>query len=292
MPDKRCFVQFSHPGKEHGPATGCDWHKSKYDHRRKFMQLRGKWIEKDGSRGEGNLWAWGEWEPESDLICDFNPSTTDSPFPRYLWKPYYKPKSNYCGFHNTDPFIFGKCFLYSNCRQSSSRSLKQLARGSVIAFGSKVRRESKWALDTVLVVKDSIPYDPRDPRKALKSKVPEPFLNVTGGPLAADRKLADKPELDGFRLYRGATPDNPVHGMFSFFPATTAVGDSGFPRPLIDDLPDNRINPRSFRAPKGQTSHLSLYELFDLWSSLIEQVHRNRLVLGIYAALPPKRRGK
>ena len=42
MVDKCCFVQFSHPGTEHGPKSGCGWHKSKYGHRRKFMQLSGE----------------------------------------------------------------------------------------------------------------------------------------------------------------------------------------------------------------------------------------------------------
>ena len=112
MTDKRCFVQFSHPGGEHGPKSGRTWHKSEYDHRRKFMQLSGKWIEKDGTRRGGNLWAWGEWEPESELIPEFNTKDGGPHHPRHLWKPYWVPRNTYRCLHNTDPFIFGDCFLY------------------------------------------------------------------------------------------------------------------------------------------------------------------------------------
>ena len=163
MTDKRCFVQFPHPGGEHGPKSGRCWHRSKYNHRRKFMQLRGKWVEGDGTERSGNLWAWGEWEPESDLIREFNPPRGDKQHPRYLWDPYYVPRNSYRCLHNTDPFIFGKHFLYSNCRQpiQGEGGLKRLGRGSVIAFGSgkTINGEPRWMLDTVLVVSDFVDYD-------------------------------------------------------------------------------------------------------------------------------------
>jgi len=94
MADKRCFVQFSHPGTEHGRKSGCDWHKSKFDHRRKFMQLHGKWIEGDGTKRSGVMWAWGEWEPESELIAEFNTQDGGPHHPRYLWKPYWVPRNS------------------------------------------------------------------------------------------------------------------------------------------------------------------------------------------------------
>ena len=71
-----------------------------------------------------------------------------------------------------------------------------------------------------------------DPRKALDGKVPEAFFTVTGGPLTADpklRELAKNSEPLEFRLYRGATPKDPVCGMYSFFPALPAGSKLGFP---------------------------------------------------------------
>ena len=144
----------------------------------------------------------------------------------------------------------------------------------------------KWVLDTVFVVKDSFPYDPLDPRKALEGKVPETFLSVTGGPLAADPKLAQKPVEGGFRLYRGATPDDPVHGMYSFFPAIPASWKLSFPRPFVTALPDKYFNPSSWQAPKGAQCDCTCDELRCLWNLLVAQVRNVGLVLGTRAGLP------
>ena len=75
MADSRCFVQFSHPGGEHEPDLGRRkaWNSYRYPHRRKFMELRGEWLAANDSRQTGDLRAWGEWEPESDLVRTFRP---------------------------------------------------------------------------------------------------------------------------------------------------------------------------------------------------------------------------
>ena len=131
----------------------------------------------------------------------------------------------------------------------------------------------------MLVVRDSFPYDPLDPREALKGKVSEAFLSVTGGPLSADPKLAKRPELEGLRLYRGATPSDRVNGMFSFFPAIRAGSHSGFPRPVVD-LPGEYFTPGNWQAPKGATCNRKPDELRCLWDSLVRQVRDAGLVLG------------
>ena len=190
MADKHCFVQFSHPGREHDRGSGSRWNplydsdERELPHRRKFMRLRGAWIDESGATRRGEIRAWGEWEPESDIIRNLD--RPNPLYPRYLWLPYWRRRNDYSGLHNTDPFIFGEGFLYSNCGQSKA-GLKRLGVGSVIAFGSgkKIGGEWKWMLDTVFVVKDSIDYDPRDPRERLEGEASETFLNVTGEPLAA-----------------------------------------------------------------------------------------------------------
>lgn len=298
MDDKCCFVQFPHPGGEHKPDRNgkIGWNKTLRNgranpHKRKFMQFRGDWTDENGNTYPDNLRAWGEWEPESKLILEFN--TNSGPHhPSRLWKPYWIPKDTYRCLHNTDPFIFGECFLYSNCGQlpRNKRGLKHLAPGSVIAFGSKVNSEPEWALDTVFVVRDSFAYDPLNPRDALEGKVPEAFLSVTGGPLTEDPKLkelADNGKAQEFRLYRGATPKNPVCGMHSFFPAIPASSNSGFRRPPIVGI--ERINPGNWRTPKGQGKELALKDLRRLWDSLAARVWKADLVLGTRAEIPPKR---
>ena len=284
MADKRCFVQFPHPGKEHLPNTGREWHRQCRDHKRKFMQLRGEWIEESGTKQLGDLWAWGEWEPESDIVCAFNPAGKDSGYPSLLWAPCYVPKSDseYRKLHNTDPFIFGKHFLYSNCRQSSS--LKRLAKGSIIAFGSgkKINGQPAWTLDTVMVVKDFVDYAPCRAREELRDWTPDTFLEVCSGPFSAS------PESERLRLYRGATPGDSINGMFSFFPAMPAGGATGFPRPPIN-LRDKYFNPASWRNVKGPRDERSCDELRNLWKSLVKQVRDAGLVLGTYAELPERR---
>ena len=74
MADKRCFVQFPHPGDEHKPDGNrkIGWNKTDRSHKRKFMRFGGEWIDEDGNKHTDNLCAWGEWEPESELILEFN----------------------------------------------------------------------------------------------------------------------------------------------------------------------------------------------------------------------------
>ncbi len=301
MGNKRCFVQFPHPGFEQKPPNGCDWNRVKNGHKRKFMQFRGEWTDEDGDQHCGDLRAWGEWEPESEIICKLYPPKGCLHHPRYLWKPYWVPKRNYRGLHNTDPFIFGDCFLYSNCRQSANPGLRRLAPGSVIAFGSgkKIDGKRRWFLDTVFVVRDSCLYDPGDTRGTLGGRVPDTFLEVTGGPLfdhAGEASCSGicAPTPERLRLYWGATPDNPVHGMFSFFPAVPADRESSFARPVIelsDKLSAEYFNPGSWQAPKGLTQDgtLSLCELRSLWDSLVAQVREKELVLGTRAEMPERR---
>ena len=311
MADSRCFVQLSHPGREHerdhGPHKA--WNRMDYGHARKFMLLHGEWIEEDGARQAGDLHAWGEWEAESELVSTLNPPAGDWLHPRYLWRPYYVPKSSYEGLHNTDPFIFGQRFLYSNCGQPKRPGLRQLDRRSVIAFGSskKVRGEWRWMLDTVLVVRDFKDYPWSDARNALRDWAPSTFLDVTISPLTGDAGQSTPASCaptptgctptiptegattdDLLRLYRGATPDDPVDGMFSFFPASPAGGDSGFTRPFIE-LPADYLNPKSAQSPKGLRRNRTPDELRGLWGQLVEQVRDAGLVLGAHAELPERR---
>ena len=304
MADSRCFVQFPHPGGEHRPGPGghAAWNTLAAPHARKFMQARGEWIEADGSTRRGDLWTWGEWEAQSHLL-----RRLDGPmalgYPRYLWRPYYViPNAGCGGLHNTDPFIFGDRFLYSNCKQLSGKRIRRLARGSVIAFGSL--KAGQWVLDTVLVVADFVDYAAAQAPSALAGHVPEAFLDVTGGPLAdngRDAKCAPESETQAgcgggtraeaqdstLRLYRGATPKDPVHGMFSFFPAMPEGGTNGFPRPRVD-LPRFCFTQN---LPRGHklTSDLDEDTLHQLWEYLVAQVRDADLVVGSHAALPQRR---
>ncbi len=162
-------------------------------------------------------------------------------------------------------------------------------------------------LDTVLVVRDFKDYPWSDARNALRDWAPNTFLDVTISPLTGDAgqstpaSCAPTPTEftptiptegattdDLLRLYRGATPDDPVDGMFSFFPASPAGGDSGFTRPFIE-LPADYLNPKSAQSPKGLRRNRTPDELRGLWGQLVEQVRDAGLVLGTHAELPERR---
>ena len=303
MADSRCFVQFPHPGGEHRPGPGghAAWNTLAATHARGFMQTRGEWIEADGSTRRGDVWAWGEWEAPSQLL-----RRLDGPkalgYPKYLWRPYYViPDAGCGGLHNTDPFIFGERFLYSNCKQLSGKRIRSLARGSVVAFGSE--KAGQWVLDTVLVVADFVDYTAAQAPSALAGFVPEAFLDVTGGPLAdndEDAKCGPEPDSrtscgggtraddqdSTLRLYRGATPEDPVHGMFSFFPAMPGGGTRGFPRPAVH-LRECCFT-QNLRQGHKLTCDLDEETLQQLWEYLVAQVHDSGLVVGTHAALPQR----
>ena len=108
-----CFVQFPHPGAEHGPgpSRGRAWNTLTAAHARKFMQPTGEWIDADSNTASGDLWAWGEWEPQSRLLRRLDGFVARG-YPQCLWRPYHViPEDGYRGLHNTDPFIFGERFL-------------------------------------------------------------------------------------------------------------------------------------------------------------------------------------
>lgn len=277
------FVQLPHPGGEHRPDSDGNkaWHAYPRPHARKFMRLDGRWADEQGAQRSGELWAWGEWEAPSELIRRLD--QPDSPAqPGYLWEPYYTDRpGGYKGLHNSDPFIFGEQILYSNCRQASRPGLRHLERGSVIAFGSGSKH--RWGLDTVVVVAAYADYRAADAPVALADCVPGAFLEVTGEP------LADNDAAEEFRLYRGATPDNPVDGMFSFFPARQADGDTGFERPSID-------LPRAFFTKKNMSQNCKISDpltaetLSGLWQAIVAQVLDAGLLLGTGASPPNKRK--
>ena len=245
MTEKRCFIQFHHYGQfplprggKHDRSCGESWHVScpdhlagstdgrhqgaagsscgegcgKHEHQRKFLRINGEWITEDETKCRGELWAWGEWEAESSAE-DLKVPNLDPRFSPYLWTPYYCQRERYAGLHNTDPFIFGNRFLYSNCGQprGGNSGLRHLGRGSVIIFGSQFGGE--WVLDTVFVVAGSQRYEASQADTVLERRAPRAFLNVTARP------IVDNGEEGELRLYWGATPDDNVDGMFSFFPA-------------------------------------------------------------------------
>lgn len=284
---QRCFVQFMHPGPEHRPDRDGVKAWNADDHRRKFLVSPGTYLEAPSKLAqEDRIVFWGEWEPESEVQPV--PERREADAPRWLHEPYYVRPASYRHegkpLQNTDPFVFGERFLYTVCRQFTHRQrptfLHDLDRGSVILFGSQ--RRGEFVLDTVFVVADSVLHTASNWRESLGARVNETYTHVTLGPVYEGSDFSGEP-----RLYFGATPDDPVKGMFSFVPCLPAEeGAQGFSRPTIT-LP-GLITPAKNRGMKGKQER-SLDELKRAWRSVVQQVTEPGLKLGVRLTLPPMR---
>ena len=77
-------------------------------------------------------------------------------------------------------------------------------------------------VDTVFVVADYVDWDLSNYRAQLKDVVPPEYFHATLEPIAYEMKVRDLSPSQTFRLYLGATADQPFDGMFSFFPCLPA----------------------------------------------------------------------
>jgi hypothetical protein len=179
---------------------------------------------------------------------------------------------------NTDPLVFGDRFLYSNCRQARNRKLRELAPGSLIAFGSKFRGE--FVLDTVFVV----------------GGIAEEFTRSSAGDVRCDDwvravvfdplSISPKREATPFRLYRGRSYSEAPDGPFSFVPCRAYAADgSRFPRPPLR-LSRRWIEPNLALGAKATPA--SAADLQELWEQIRGQVESEAgLALGVQLDAPP-----
>jgi hypothetical protein len=234
------IVQFFHPGEEHDfDSQSKDYVKKKCwnkgDHKRKYLLSKGNYIE-NGVKNTGTLLFWGEWEPPS-IVRELKIPVKNNKeeYPKYLHVPYLPSLGNIKKFHggnyqNTDPFVFGRYFKYSNCLQNTSDSLKELKEGSLILFGSNVNR--RFAIDTIFVVKDSVRYTfPDDPN--VDNIVEESNLYRD---IVLRMSCINYNAHNFFTLYTGATFDDDIYGMYSYVPSLKSdTIKRGFPRIIMPD---------------------------------------------------------
>ncbi len=182
------FVQFPHPGGEHNPGKAHRQPWNRGDHRRKLLRWDGRCVTGDGSVCEAPLVFWGKWEAPSFVKKEWQ---KNGALPRFLHVPVWEYPTDRELRQNTDPWVFGNCFLYSNCKQLSQHALRVLPRGSVILFGSGVG--DHFVVDTVFVVSDSQQLIPNQP-----PKIEEAFRVCTVEPLSTDAACSG----ERFVLYR------------------------------------------------------------------------------------------
>jgi hypothetical protein len=135
-------------------------------------------------------------------------------------------------------------------------------------------------VDTVFVVARHVDHSFRDRHDVLREAVDGEYWAVTLGPWYAEGDS----EMS-FRLYLGATPNDPVQGMFSFVPCVPVEGDldARFARPEIR-LPEV-ITPH-LRQGKKITRLQRSKEAFSLWTEVRAQVERTDLGLATTLITP------
>ena len=274
------IVQFPHPREEQRPDVGdwYNWNASK--HGRKFMRSPGQWVAGPGPEADGgtsDIVFWGEWESVSRVVKRY--PTGDSGMPRYLAEPRWTRPSSSGFLQNTDPFIFGGAFRYSNCRQNSPagnpKAMQRLSIGSLILFGSSLG--GRFVLDTAFVIGSRHPMSAATVADAVGSDAA--FRAVVSDVLYRDKYLAHQNTL-----FRGATPADAVGDMFSFFPCLPAeAAPVGFARPAIE-LP-GYINERSLQSER-KTPVGSIDDVASAWRSVVDQVRDQGLALGVHAQTP------
>lgn len=291
------FIQFLHPRKEPDDRSfkgqHLPWHLiPEGNHKRKFLLSIGAYLA-DGRSENGEIVFWGEWEPESSVIRRIGDPKPF--FPHYVLDPFYVLPKSYNGLHhNTDPFVFGDQFLYSNCLQHAFPKLRHLSQGSVILFGSCQGGEA-FVLDTVFVVDHWMCYTRANYQQDLAGEIPTEFEEVTVLPLQAEsggcsseEKSCAPDSQERLRLYFGPTHEQPVHGMYSFFPCQPYEANTmGFARPRIT-MP-KRIADRKNTGITQKDPVASLDEMRGLWEKVVKQVKDSGLSLGVSVEMPKRR---
>jgi hypothetical protein len=270
-------IKFPHPGVEHNPGKldRQEWNTG--SHRRKFLHSLGSCIDGRGVRSHNtNLAFWGEWEAPSLIKQTWS---RKGELPRFLHEPVWENPACDRPRQNTDPWVFGDRFRYSNCRQSDRLpGLMKLLPGSVIFFGSTVSR--RFVVDTVFVVARSRLFTPEHP-----PNVEEAFLSCVIEPLMTTGRGACE-----FTLYDGATFENPFNGMFSFVPCRRLdLGDYRFERPALR-LPRS-YKPANTRQPYGTNRQLPLGQVFESWNNARRQVLDAKCLLGTQFQTPRRKAG-
>lgn len=123
------IIQFSHNGKElnisrnyifDSKSNGYIFWSDMPTHKRKFIKHKGWYLENVGGQFSiepqiDELYFWGEWEPQSQFELTGNSFLNKERLPHAIHYPLFSDDNK--GRHNTDPFVFGNHFYYTNCKQ-------------------------------------------------------------------------------------------------------------------------------------------------------------------------------
>lgn len=288
-------IQFSHNGKElnlsrkdsedyklDSKSSGYRFWNNTSTHKRKFMKHRGWYLENTGNEfscrpQEADLYFWGEWEPQSKFELTGNSFSNKENLPYAIHYPIFSTKG--IGHHNTDPFVFGDYFYYTNCKQKQAgrgKKMLSLTKGSIIIFGSEIN-QCDFMIDTVFVVSDSETVeDYRKQPNNYPDILRQATIDLNGG------------LQNWHKLYKGEMFDfdNPYSEnnqyAFCFFPCKINCENKGFQRPIIN------WEKFGFQKPGAGTVLHSINSNsdFDYWSALVSELIQQGFSLGIKLDFP------
>ena len=293
-------------------------------HRRKFLKCPGEFVDRIQNvhhnelrfslPQKSELLFWGEMEFPTAVHKINNPEI-DSKYPHYIHEPIAQKRLQFdadneeqlyklygsafendgtvfydasMGYQNTDPYVFGDYFSYSCCKQNRNGKpvkLQRLLPGDVIIYYST--EKNSFMIDTVFVVGEVVGRYKRNYYDEIKPYITEMYNQTVilpalyGSGLNIDNKAE-------FTLYHSATYNNPVNGMFSYFPCRLSSEGfaKGFPRfelcngKLTDDIQIKQKQGFGILETKGQ-NHIK-----DIWMILTEQITQSGFLLGIQADEP------
>ena len=284
------FIQYLHSGREYKPSRSeiqnglMEWHYQDI-HRRKFLKSSGRYWTR-GVEIADDLLFWGEWEPESHLTkigtnWIHTPVLAKDGTGQLVAPPL---QANIGGIQQcrqfTDPYVFGDDgFLLSVCGQTANWqtiSMSHLERGDIIVFGSCLNKH--FVVDTVFVIGDYVDYNTSQMIRDLSGFVPNVQEYVDLMIYGLSHKLNNR--TAALRCYKGATPSNPINGMFSFVPCKLRKGTyHHFNRPalvnsdfVIRSIPFQKQNLISHTLLSGYniTNHLDQCEMKQIWQRLYD----------------------
>lgn len=293
------IIQFMHPGNEHSYKKGETFKpQNNKKHERNFICTDGSYIDKSDNKKNDTLCFWGEWENKATAVA-IGAKDKSGIMPHHLITPTPVVPPERAA--NTDPFVFGDGFKYFCCQQHDNGALTKLNKGDIILFGSC--KQDRFLIDTLFVVAKAISYstgDYDDAKKATSENDFKLFFNNSFVTMAEAEKTTytttcnnscNEKSVKGSCgrqkisrvLYIGATPDNPVEGMYSFVPAMKK-GDcpNGFSRPVISkkEVPD--ISPK---LHQGFNSKIDASNRLAIWNNIRSAVLSAGYVLGVHFEL-------
>lgn len=274
-------VQLNHPGAEKPFKIGNgfvkkdgklyrEWNKDA-THYRKFIEQDGAYLDYNSNKPLPDiLHFWGEWEGVSEYL----PSNAYNP--NGIHQPIHDISER--GTQNTDPYVFGDCFLYAVCKQRGQ--LNNLDSGSLILFGSSFK--SGFALDTVFVVKKSTSV--HEVARTITTCVSRTYREATLEQLG-DTYI--KPHSDSLlRLYESYTyKDNQTY--FSYVPCIpkSNYDGNGFKRLTVPFNYSDKLKLSS--NPTGwKILGLGEKSCFDIYSSINMLLESSGLYKGIQLTEP------